>query len=376
VRRLVFGAIVAAALSAAAIARAETPLVASGDSFRLDGYSSFEFERMLSNEGNGDARGSFDADLFDIVVNWRGSDRLRVAADVTWEHGAASEDGRGNVAVEYAFAEYTVRDWARLRAGKMFTPFGIYNEIHTAKPAFLSVKEPWATNKNDKMGSPMRFYPRWGAGVALHGNGVAPFGIAWDYVVALTNGEQESTNPFEEDDNRQKAIQGRVRAHLFDQLELGVSAYRDSLTEPDAAGDPTSGRTAQLSYGAHAIWRSTFGPGFELEYVRGGLKPSPTAVDETGQPLRKTSGQGATAMAWWTLLDWLTPYARVEWLDPDGDVSNDRALLLLGGVNLRVGGGLVVKAELDKYDFQAANPKYDGGLGNYVELKAAVVVGF
>ena len=167
---------------------------------------------------------------------------------MTWEHGAAAEDGRGNVAVEYAFAEYSLADWARFRAGKMFTPFGIYNEIHTAKPAFLSVKEPLATNKNNKLGSPMRFYPRWGAGVALLGNGVAPLGIAWDYVVALTNGEQESTNPFEEDDNKQKAIQGRVRAHLLDQLELGVSAYRDSLTELDALGDATSGRTAQLSY--------------------------------------------------------------------------------------------------------------------------------
>ncbi len=369
-RRIVFGAVVATALSAAAVARAEAPLVGSGDSFRVDGYSSFEFERMLSKEGNGDANGSFDADLFDLVVNWRGSDRLRVAADVTWEHGAASEDGRGNVAVEYAFAEYAFADYARVRAGKMFTPFGIYNEIHTAKPAFLTVKEPWATNKNDKLGSPMRFYPRWGAGVALLGNGVAPFGLAWDYVVALTNGEQEQTNPFEEDDNKQKAIQGRARVHLFDQLELGVSAYRDSLTELDTAGDPTSGRTAQLSYGAQATWRSTFGPGVELEYVRGSLKPSSDAVGA------KITGQGATAMVWWTFLDRYTPYARIEWLDPSTDVSNDRALLLLAGVNVRIPGGLVVKAELDKYELQSANPVYDGGLGNYVEVKAAVVVGF
>ncbi len=370
-RTLVFGAIAAAALAAAATARAETPLVGGGDSFRVDGYSSFEFEKMLSKEGNGDANGSFDADLFDIVVNWRGSDRLRVAADVTWEHGAASEDGRGNVAVEYAFAEYTVKDWLRLRAGKMFTPFGIYNEIHTAKPAFLSVKEPWATNKNDKLGSPMRFYPRWGAGVALLGNGVAPGGVAWDYVVAATNGEQESTNPFEEDDNKQKALQGRVRVHLLDQLELGASAYLDWLTELDpTTGDPTSGRTDQVTWGAHAIWRSTFGPGFELEYVHGSLKPSTTALGP------KITGQGATAMVWWTFFDRLTPYARAEWLDPNGDVSNDRALLLLGGVNVRVPGGLVLKAELDKYKFQEANPEYDGGLGDYVELKAAVVVGF
>ena len=52
----------------------------------------------------------------------------------------------------------------------MFTGFGIYNEIHTAKPAFLTVKEPQATNKNNKFGSVLRFYPRWGAGLAVVGD--------------------------------------------------------------------------------------------------------------------------------------------------------------------------------------------------------------
>ncbi len=368
-RRLIFGAIAAIAAAAGASARAETPLVASGEAFRVDGYASFEFEKMLSKEGRGDPNGSFDADLFDLVFNWRGSDRLRVAADVTWEHGSATEDGRGNVAVEYAFAEYAFADWARARFGKMFTPFGIYNEIHTAKPAYLSVKEPFSTNKNDKFGSPMRFYPRWGAGIALLGNGTLPAGVAWDYVLAVTNGDQDQTNPFEEDDNTQKAVQGRVRLTVQDQLELGVSAYRDSLTEL-AGGVATSGRTVQLSYGAHAIWRSGFGPGVELEYVRGGLKPSSATVGPT------TWGQGATAMVWWTFADWLTPYARLEWLDPDTDVSNDRALLLLGGLNVRVPGGLVIKAEVDKTNAQDANTYFTGGLGDYVEVKAAVVVGF
>jgi hypothetical protein len=336
----------------------------------MDGYTSFEFEKQLSSEGRGDPNGSFDADLFDIVINWRGSDRLRVAADVTWEHGSATEDGRGNVAVEYAFAEYAFADWARLRAGKMFTPFGIYNEIHTAKPAYLSVKEPLATNKNDKFGSAMRFYPRWGAGVALLGNGTASSDLAWDYVVALTNGDQERTNPFEEDDNTQKAVQGRVRVVLLEQLEVGVSGYRDELSELDGAGDPTGARTVQLTYGAHAIWRSTFGPGVELEYVRGGASPSAVAV---GPDVR---GQGATAMAWWTLADRYTPYARVEWLDPNTDVSNDRALLFLAGLNVRVQGGLVLKAELDKVKAQDANTYFSGGRGDYFEVKAAIVVGF
>jgi len=94
---------------------------------RINGYSSFEVERLLGDEGRGDPNGSFDADLIDLVLNVTPNDRVRVAADLTWEHGAATEDGRGNVAVEYAFAEFVARDWLRFRAGKMFTHFGIYN---------------------------------------------------------------------------------------------------------------------------------------------------------------------------------------------------------------------------------------------------------
>jgi hypothetical protein len=369
--RAMVRAAIAATLMTGAVARGETPLVGSGDSFRLDGYSSVEFERQLDKVGRGDPNGSFDADLLDLVVNWRGSERLRVAADLTWEHGAAVEEGRGNVAVEYAFAEYAFADWARVRAGKMFTPFGIYNEIHTAKPTYLTVKEPFATNKNDKFGSAMRFYPRWGAGVALLGNGSLPL-AAWDYVVAVTNGEQSRTNPFEEDDNGQKAVQGRVRVVLVDELELGGSFYVDQLSEPldPTAGDPTGKHTRQLAYGAHAIWRSTFGPGLELEWVRGGVRPSSAAVGT------KRWGQGATAMVWWTFADRFTPYARAEWLDPDEDVRNDRALQFIGGVNVRVAGGLVLKAELDKVRAQSANDRFSGGRGDYAEVKAAAVVGF
>lgn len=118
----------------------------------INGYSSFEYEKLLGDEGKGDPNGSFDADLFDLVLNITPTDRLRIASDITFEHGAASEDNRGNVAVEYAFGEYTVMNALRFRASKMFTPFGIYNEIHTAKPAFLTVKEPLSTNKNHKFG--------------------------------------------------------------------------------------------------------------------------------------------------------------------------------------------------------------------------------
>ena len=200
-------------LAGVVVLASATPSTAQlSDRIRINGYSSFEFERSISSDGEGDPNGSFDADLFDIVLNFRPTDRLRVAADLTWEHGVASEDQVGNAAVEYAFGEYTVSEALRLRAGKMFAHFGIYNDIHTAKPATLTVKEPHSANKNHKFGSDLRFYPRWLTGIALTGKR-AISGVDVDYIAQIANGEQSTVNPFEEDENREKSVSGRVRAY-------------------------------------------------------------------------------------------------------------------------------------------------------------------
>lgn len=346
----------------AAAAQASEPTPVS-EMFRLNGYSSFEFERQFGDEGKGDPNGSFDADLFDLVLNFTPVPRLRVSSDLTWEHGAASEDGRGNVAVEYAFAEFAAKDWLKFRAGKMFTAFGIYNEIHTAKPAFLSVKEPLSTNKNDKFGSDGRFYPRWQTGIAALGNAHVS-SVNLDYIVQLSNGEQESTNPFEEDDNESKAVTARVRVQPTQQITVGASLYTDRLTEYDGDGNATGGSTRLLSYGAELSWtHASFG--LELEYVGG-------YVDASDKP--RQNRRALTAMASYTIREHFTPYFRYEWLDPDSGVSADNAQLFIYGINVRVVKALYLKADLDTVKAGAANSRFEGR--DYTELKLAATVGF
>ena len=122
-RRLLAGGILAVALS--------SPLSAQElmDRIVINGYTNFEFSKQLSKEGPGDKNGSFDADQFDLVFNITVSERVRAALDLSWEHGTATEDGRGNQAMEYGFVEYAVSDMLKLRFGKMSTPFGVFNEI-------------------------------------------------------------------------------------------------------------------------------------------------------------------------------------------------------------------------------------------------------
>ncbi|MEN8120736.1 MAG: hypothetical protein ABFS35_10330 [Bacteroidota bacterium] len=333
------------------------------DRISINGYSSFEFEYQLSDEGRGDPNGSFDADLFDLVFNIEATSRLRFVTDITWEHGAALEDGRGNVAIEYAFPEYTVKEWLKFRAGKMFVPFGIYNEIHTAKPAFLAVKEPLSTNKPHKFGAEERFYPRWATGISILGN----FSIgnaSGDYHLQMSNGEQENTNPFEEDDNTQKAFAGRVRVNPIPDLKIGASFYNDFLTEFDINDNPTFDRTTLTSYGAQLEYQNQkFG--CEFEFVKGNFKPS------AGDSQKK---YGIEAMFFYTIKNAFTPYLRYEFLEPDIDIDNDNANMISFGLNSMIDDRFFLKLQYNYITSGNLNDRYSGVTSS--EFQAALVLGF
>lgn len=334
------------------------------DKVKINGYTSLEFEKQLGDDGEGDPNGSFDADGIDLVINVLPTDRLRFATDLTWEHGAATEEGRGNVAVEYAFVEYFVTDALKIRTGKMFVPFGLYNEIHTAKPLFLSVKEPFSTDKVDKLGSPVRFFPRWGAGLALLGTGFVG-GKELDYTVQVSNGENSNgtENPFEKDDNTQKAVAARVRFHPDSRLTVGVSLYRDETTLLDADGEDSGDRSTQLSWSVHGSWEATRA-GLEAMYVRGKLDPPGSA---------RLSRAGLEVMLWGKF-GRVRPYVRYEHHDPDTDLDDDAASILLAGVNVRIDDGLYLKAELDRNVSDGLNSKLEGA--DFTEFKASLALGF
>jgi len=323
---------------------------ASMDKVHLNGYTSVEYEKRVDGESGGDEHGSFDADLFDLVINLQATPNLRVTTDITWEHGAASEDGRGNVAMEYGFPEYTVYPWLKFRAGKMFTHFGIYNEIHTAKPTTLTVKEPLSTNKNDKLGSDVRFYPRWSTGVAVLGD-IPLEEYEGEYIVQVSNGEQEETNPFEEDNNSYKAVNGTMYFTFEEEIRIGGSAYWDRMS-PDLE---------VVSIGAQAEWLSEFLT-LEVEGVAGYVGMSD-----------KTYRYGLTTLIGYTFAEMYTPYIRGELYDPNEDEEDDISVLYVYGINTMIDEGFYLKTELNtlvSQDNALTDDKY------FTEFKSALVLGF
>ena len=113
-------------------------------------------------------------------------------------------------------------------------------------------------------------------------------------------------NPFEEDENREKSISGRIRAYSGGGLVLGASFYQDYLSE-FSGDDDTGGRTRVRSAGGQVQW-SIRSWALEVEFVAGTVRPSEGP---------HVSRRGHTSMVSYTLTDRWTPYLRLETLDPN-----------------------------------------------------------
>lgn len=334
------------------------------DQFHINGYSSFEFQYLLT-DGDGDKNASFDADLFDLVFNFFPVERLRIATDITFEHGVSTESERGNVAIEYAFPEFILRDWLKFRAGKMFCNFGIYNEIHTAKPAFMTVKEPFSTNKNDKFGSEYRFFPRWIVGIAALGDiGLKTCNI--DYIIQISNGGQKGGNPFEEDNNLQKAVGGRLRLMAENGVGAGVSFYADWL-QPNERGGSTR---SLFSGGGHLQWEVGSAT-VEVEVIGGKVEAIKrvgfTALTSYDFGLHKIPGLGLDLG--------FEPYFRYEYLKPNLSIPHNGAQLFVYGIRIAFTPVSSVKFDFNTMKVDTNNAIYDR-VAVQTELKAALVVGF
>ena len=363
------------------------------DKITINGYFNFEFEEQIDGEKNDrvDEYSSFDSDMIDIVLNVQATDRIRLAVDFTWEHGSQSEIEKGNVGYEYAFAEYTFNNNFKIRAGKMFTPFGIYNEIHTAKPSTIILKEPNPTNKiyfmtnwyQDLNGNndfdpgvdkityeQTMLYPRWGTGVAVLGNNEIN-GMSYDYIVQVANGDRSYSsdgaygNEYDKDDNNQKAVTARVRLDITDNLQVGVSTYHDKMVRYD--NDNPVGNMYVSTQGAQLIWHATDDLRFEAEYISGTLDVEDTDIG-------KFRRSGYSLVTSYFVTDVVNLYFLYAEADPNHNKDDDSVVNYAPGVNIEVDNNVFIKIDYFNILSEKNNTLFKGD--DYSEFRAALAIGF
>lgn len=310
------------------------------DKVTLHGYFDLEYNHADKPEGiyatsaTKTDNGAFDQHHFTLLPAMEVTPELRIKANIEFDHGADTEFGKGGVILEYGFGEYIFNDLFKVRGGKMLTPFGLYNEIHDASPAFIAASVPDVIYKSDKMGG-HSIMPKWITGLAPLGAGMAGSSYEWDYVVYIGNGESLDTNESEFDSNPNKAVGGRIQFNAEDSaFQAGISAYYGDKAVSESKLSENHWAYVVSLNGNYGHFNA------KGEYARS----RQTAKDE---------------VAWYVQMSYtygrFTPYARAQSLDPNDSVSDDHWTTFLGGLNIKVNSNLFLKLEWDSHSRGASN---------------------
>jgi hypothetical protein len=187
---------------------------------RVNGYFSLDYyadNRATSHNG-------FEQESFNLFVG-RSWDRWRVLGEIEYEGGpdieatGAGAQGNGAISAEVAWAEYRFRDALSLRGGKFLLP-QYWNLNHYA-PVVLSTTRPLMVRQ---------VFPVSTVGLMAHGD-VFPGAFGASYSAYYANGQ----TPDATDDNENKAVGGRVTAHLgglsraLSRLDVSASGHSERL---------------------------------------------------------------------------------------------------------------------------------------------------
>jgi hypothetical protein len=302
----------------------------SGRGVSVGGYLDHEFEY---NEGGGN---TFDQHRFIPFIYGEVSDRVRVSAEIEFEHGGlvkGSGTSDGEIKLEYAVMDFSMTEAFNYRGGVILSPLGVFNLLHdsplndlTARPTVNRQIMP-STLSESGMGFFGTFYPSE-LSVAtyeiyvVNGFNAGVINSSGALRIRGGRGSQKSDN------NENKSIVGRLGLSPRLGMNFGLSFHTGAY---DAAGDHSLtilGLDGKLS-------RSIF-------EVQGEYARASADIDRASFPTAAESQQGAYAQAnihfahdkalpgsVWTVV------TRWDWVDYDTDQTGDGELGLTLGLNFR-----------------------------------------
>lgn len=326
--------------------------------WRWNGYFGTNYE----DDTRQNQSGAFDAFVLSLISNIKIDEKLRVVGQVDWEHAPYFEvaddktlvkRSSGELTLSNAYGEYTVADYLKIKAGKFFTPVGIYNLLFYALPTYPYLKIPRASVylKGSTSQTDATFFQRYAQGVWLSGDVHAAL---LSYDVYVSNGKNSTSD--HKDDNTTKGVGGKLQlnAAVGDiAIKPLVSYYRDKYFETNTGA--TTGREKE---------QGTIMPGIDItagdlvvrgEYAVSGIK------NDSATGTKKLSAYYAEA--YYTILEKYTPYARYEVSDPNKNVADDKETETTIGVSYHIIPWVAqVKAQVRFHDFEkktAANQAYN-----------------
>lgn len=343
--------------------------------FSINGFTSLRIDKQVDDIGYGDKNFSFDAELFDLLMNFQIGEQMRVVSNISWNHGVEKEFGHTNL--EYAFFEQTWVDEIKFRIGKISTPFGLYNEIRLAGPAFYSVEIPHATADPKLMfTNGYQFFPTTGVGLALQGEGTFDYDKNFSYYILIANGFQDTlVNPYQTDENFSKSLTVRTRFDFNRNLKFGKSIYLDNLAFGEKNLLLSDGYDLEFTLeNLRILGELTIGTAFGSQVDLSNSKPQ-----QIGWYLQSS----------YSYNNGCTPYLRYETLKLNfsgqnfsGKSNHNSSSLIVVGLNYEFSNWYSLKTEVDYFFFGKQN-HFGKTLGKsslagegFTEIKSSLVIGF
>jgi hypothetical protein len=256
----------------------------------------------------------------------------------------------GGIVIERAYLEYDLTAYLTLRVGHWLTPYGIWNIDH-GSPAIIGVFRPYIIGE--------QFFPEHQTGLDLFGN-VYRSGFKLSYHLTASNGRGAAEA--QTDLDLDVALGANAQVETPWGIKLGGSYYRGRYTGYAATPGAIAPTWEEASYGVDA------------QYDLGGFHAQVEVIArerQYGDGTRTAAVAGFTAdsrdLGWYVLAGhrfaklWnVMPFGVFERYKP-GEANYFKGIKgYSGGLNFRPIASLVVKAQLNRTDFDAG-PQILGG---------------
>lgn len=319
----------------------------ASEKLRLYGFFDLEFEK--ADGGQGDTNGSFDQHRFNLLFDAPLNNNFSIKAHIEYEHSPkiSSNSNKGEITIEWAYAEYVINNNFSIRGGTFLTPFGLYNEIHDASPTYEFIRNPYGIYRADTVGG-FAMFPKFSTGINLIGNHFIASNLNITYDLYTANGENDTKNEAENDENNNKAFGGRINVTPVSDLTLGVSYFYDKKGTSESSHSAFAGSFDYILYPYH----------FRAEYASSELS-------------------GVQESSWYTegtyTIKKFNPYLRYLMLDPDDNESDDLWRAIIFGCAYKVQPDILLKLENRVIEGEPGNIKVNT---DYNEIGAALAVAF
>ena len=302
----------------------------SGRGIALGGYMDHEFEYR---EGG---KNTFDQARFIPFIYGQVSARIRVSAEIEFEHGGlVTGDGEtdGEIKLEYAVTDFSFSEAFNFRGGVILSPLGVFNLLHDSPLNDLTERP---TVNRQILPSPLSE-----SGMGLYGTFYPSELSVASYEVYLVNGFNEGIinssgvlrvrggrGSQKSDNNKNKAIVARVGLSPRLGMNFGVSIHTGAYDDKGEQDLTMLGFDAKVS---RSVW--------ELQGEYGLTRAD---VDRSAHPMAAGAQQGAYGQVNLHFLhdrvltgSVFTSVVRWDWIDYDMDTPGDSELGLTFGLNFR-----------------------------------------